>query len=56
MYGYRICPLDMCSFFYGSFSHLFDTNSLDSRIELHFIELCLAIRITFILTKIKVLA
>ena len=37
-----------------SFSHLFD--SLDSRIESNFIELCLAIEITFVLKKMRVLA
>ena len=42
-----------CSFFSneGSFLHLFD--SLDSRIELNFTELCLAIRITFVLKKLE---
>ena len=38
----------------GSFSHLFD--SLDSPIESNFIGLCLAIRITFVLKRTRVLA
>ena len=53
-----ICQIKayLCSFFSneGSFSHLFD--SLDSRIESNFIRLCLAIRIKFVLKKMRVVA
>ena len=53
-----ICQIEKYSISFfsneGSFLHLFD--SLDSRIELNFIELCLAIQITFVLKKIRIVA
>ena len=52
-----ICQIEKysSSFFSNEalFLHLFD--NLDSRIELNFIELCLAIRISFVLKKVKLL-
>ena len=38
------------------FCNYFVFDGFDSRIELHFIELCLAIRITFVLKKIIMVA